>query len=347
MSAGSHRAGKLKVTRDQIVAFRRTSQDLDRRLPLGSASLRRAAWAGLQDSVPRSALHSLHARVEGVAPDAWEDPALVQVWGLRFAVYVVPAGDHPLFTLSRLPEAGSLRTRAQDAASRLHAFLEGRRLDVREAAAALGVHHHELRYGAMTGTILIRWDGAHQPFVRTVPPPAIDPLEARIELARRYLHVLGPGTTEGFGNWAGLKAPRAAAVFETLTPSLVPVDTPLGDAFILDADEPALRSAGGDAAPARLLPSGDTFCLLHGDGRQLLVPDAEHRAALWPSRVWPGAVLVGGDIVGTWRRSSAVVTVEPWRKLTAAERDAVEAEAASLPLPGVPHPSTTRWTEGG
>ena len=57
------------------------------------------AAAGLQDSVPRSALHSLHARVEGISHDAWEDPALVQVWGLRYTTYVVPAGDHAAFTL--------------------------------------------------------------------------------------------------------------------------------------------------------------------------------------------------------------------------------------------------------
>ena len=53
----------LNVTREQIIAFRRRIGALDERLPPGSASLGRAVWAGLQDSVPRSALHSLHARV--------------------------------------------------------------------------------------------------------------------------------------------------------------------------------------------------------------------------------------------------------------------------------------------
>jgi hypothetical protein len=31
-----------------------------------------------------------------------------------------------------------------------------------------------------------------------------------------------------------------------------------------------------------------------------------------------------------------VLTVQTWRPLSGAERDAVEAEAASLPLPGIP-----------
>ena len=117
-----------KVSREQILAFRRRTGSLDERLPSGSASLARAAWAGLQDSVPRSALHSLHARVEGIGPDAWEDPSLVQVWGLRYTAYVVPAGDHAPFTVGRLPDSGSTRQRAEDLAARLHAYLDGRRL---------------------------------------------------------------------------------------------------------------------------------------------------------------------------------------------------------------------------
>ena len=115
----------------------------------------------------------------------------------------------------------------------------------------------------------------------------------------------------------------------------MPVRTPIGDGWILAADEATYRAPPVSAAPARLLPSGDTFFLLQGADRELLVPDAARRQMLWTSRVWPGAVLVDGEVVGTWRRSQAVVTVEPWQKLTAAQRNAVEEEAASMPLPGV------------
>src|SRR5438034_11308735 len=72
---------RLRVTRRQILAFRRRVGALDERVPKGSESLRRAAWAGLQDSMPRAALLSLHARVEGVEPSTWEDPSLAQLWG--------------------------------------------------------------------------------------------------------------------------------------------------------------------------------------------------------------------------------------------------------------------------
>jgi len=72
-------AAVLELTREQIVAFRRHVGALDERLPPGARSLRQAAWAGLQDSMPRAALLSIHARVEGAHPAIWADKSLVQV----------------------------------------------------------------------------------------------------------------------------------------------------------------------------------------------------------------------------------------------------------------------------
>jgi hypothetical protein len=40
------------------------------------------------------------------------------------------------------------------------------------------------------------------------------------------------------------------------------------------------------------------------------------------------------------------VEVMPWRSLAVAEREAVEAEAASLPLPDAPVPASVRWGDG-
>jgi hypothetical protein len=59
--------------------------------------------------------------------------------------------------------------------------------------------------------------------------------------------------------------------------------------------------------------------------------------------VWPGALLVDGDVAGTWRRAHEKVTVRTWRRLSRAQRAAVEAEAASLPLPGVQGGIVVRW----
>jgi hypothetical protein len=332
----------LELTRSQILAFRRSAGSLDERLPPGARSLRRAAWAGLQDSMPRAALLSIHARIEGAHPQIWDDRSLVQVWGPRFSVYVVPARDHAFFTLARLPTDARGRRRAEEGAARLHAFLDGRRMTDREAGRGLEMGY-SLRYATTTGTVLIRWEGARAPQVWTVPRPEIDPLEARRELARRYLHVFGPTTAPAFARWAGIGLAEGQEAFDTLSRSLTAVRTPIGDAWILTSDEPAFRAPPGPSAAARLLPSGDSYWLLQGADRELLVPEAERRDALWTPRVWPGAVLVAGEIVGTWRRSQAKLTIQAWRRLSSAERHAVEEEAAGLPLPGVEGRIAVRW----
>src|SRR6187431_85264 len=100
----------LRLTRTQILAFRRNVGALDARLPAGPDSLRRAAWAGLQDSMPRAALLSIHARVAGTESSTWEDPSFVQVWGPRFSAFVVAASDLAVFTLGRLPDDARQRT---------------------------------------------------------------------------------------------------------------------------------------------------------------------------------------------------------------------------------------------
>jgi Winged helix DNA-binding domain len=283
--------------------------------------------------MPRAALLSIHARVEGAGPSTWEDASLVQVWGPRYHVYVVPARDLAVFTLGRLPDAGKTRRKAEDLAARLHAFLGGARMRYDDAGQALGVHGNALRYAALTGTLAIRWEGARRPTVWTLPRPEIDPVEATLELARRYLHVFGPGTPEGFAKWAGIVARKAVGVFDDLRNTLIPVRTPSGDAWILERDEVTVRERPAPAAPCRFLPSGDAYTLgVTSDDRALLVPDATQRGELWTPRVWPGALLVAGKVVGTWRRAEGRVTIRTWQRLSRADREAVLAEAESLPL---------------
>lgn len=334
---------RLRLTRSQILAFRRDAGALDERLPRGRSSLRRAAWAGLQDSMPRAALLSIHARVQGTEPSTWEDPSLVQLWGPRFSAYVVAARDLAVFSLGRMPADARGRRVAEDLATRLQALLDGTTMTYDEAGEALGEHPNRLRYAATTGTVVMRWDGARRPTIWTVPRPDVEPGEARRELARRYLHVFGPATQESFAEWAGVGPREGGAAFGEIRRSLTPVRTPIGDAWILARDEPAFRSAPRPVAPARLLPSGDAFFLLQGGDRELLIPDADRRRELWTPRVWPGALLVQGEVAGTWRRAQGTLTVRSWRRLSRPARDAVETEAASLPLPGVPGPIVVRW----
>jgi len=333
---------QLKVTRAQVLAFRRRVGALDGRLPKGTKSLRLAAWAGLQDSMPRAALLSLHARVEGIEPSTWEHPSLAQLWGPRYQVYVVPKRDFALFSLARLPEDEKGRLRAEQMAKRLNAHLGGRRLTDREAGSALGIGN-ELRYAATTGTIAIRWGGARAPEIWTVPAADVDPADTRRDLARRYLHVFGPATADGFARWSGISRRSAVDAFAALEGSLLPVRSPLGDEWLLAEDEPAFRATSAAAAPARLLPSGDAYFLLWGADRELLVPREGQRERLWTSRVWPGALLVEGEIRGTWRRAQHKMQIDAWTRLSREQCEAIEAEARALPIPSLDRQIEVVW----
>ncbi len=153
--------------------------------------------------MPRAALLSIHARVEGTQPSTWEDPSLVQIWGPRYSVYVIPRPDIAVFTLGRYPDDARGRGVAEEMAASMAAVLGDSRQPDRDVMRALDTGN-SIRYAAPTGTILIRWEGARAPTIWSVTRPFVEPGEARLELARRYLHVFGPTTPASFAEWAGI-----------------------------------------------------------------------------------------------------------------------------------------------
>ena len=292
-----------------------------------------AAWAGLQDSVPRAAVLSLHARIRGVTPGDWDHASLVQVWGPRFSAFVVPAEDHAIFTVGRHPERPAAADRAEEMAQRLANLIGKEEVTYRDAGERLGVDPNMLRYASTTGRVLIRWEGAGKPTVRIVDRPSIGVADARKELLRRFLHLFAPSTPQAFGAWAGMRLHAARAVFQSMEGELVDVVSPLGNSHLLADDVDEIRHAADDSTTPRLLPSGDPFYLLWGDQRELLVREEALRGLLWTPRVWPGALLVGNEVTGTWRRSGSKVTIDMWADPDAALIDEIVAEAESLPLP--------------
>ena len=67
--------------------------------------------------------------------------------------------------------------------------------------------------------------------------------DARLELASRYLHVFGPATAEAFAEWAAIAPSARSSRVRSLAGSLTPVQTPIGDTWILAADEEAFRTS--------------------------------------------------------------------------------------------------------
>src|SRR5258708_1351194 len=73
------------------------------------------------------------------------------------------------------------------------------------------------------------------------PPRSMEPRDACLELARRYLHIFGPATVASFARWAGIGKPEARDTFAEMASTLTPVNTPAGDAWVLADDEAAFR----------------------------------------------------------------------------------------------------------
>ena len=336
------------IGRDQVLRNRARVGHLHRKLPL--RSIVDAAWGGLQDSAPRSGVLSLHARVEGVTPVSWEHPDLVQIWFRGGADYIVPRADVGIFTLGCLPRDPARAQELERLADRIHEVASGEMTPVGDVARSIGhpsagdpLHP---RVSSTTGRVHIRWD-ASRIWLIPVERPAIDAEDARRELARRFLHWLGPASARDLARWTGVAPADAKATWAAIEPELAAIeldaDVRERRRFILAADLAALEAAE-PIAGARLLPFDDPFTKLDKD---LLVADPERRRVSVPAAghspgYIPGAMLLDGDVVGGWQRQGRKVTLHPFGRLAASARGAFEHEARSMPIAG-PGDASVAW----
>ena len=161
---------------------------------------------------------------------------------------------------------------------------------------------------------------------RRTPGPADDPLAApeQLQPIRNYLRFLGPATPRDVA--AFLDAP-VAEIKKHWPADAVAVDVEGEERWWLEhtATEP-------DPGLVRLLSGFDL--LLQGRDRELIVPDTSRHKALWPVLGRPGALLVGTEIVGTWRPktsgSKLTLRLELWTTISKAVRGRLDAEAERL-----------------
>jgi len=326
------------VSRDHVLRYRARASHLHAKLPAGSFAA--AAWGGLQDSIPRAGVMSLHARVEGTQPDSWEDPSVVQIWFRGGADYIVPRADAGIFTLGSYPRDPEDGRRLETLADEIHRVTEGRTLRVAEVSERLRLAHQtHIRGAAVTGRVHIRWDASNI-WLIPVERPAIDVDDARRELARRFLHWYGPTTVATLARWTGVRPAEARTTWADIEAELVEVDVAGERRFTLAADLEALERAE-PIAGVRLLPMDDPLTKLD---KELLVADEELRRRVVPpygdgSGYIPGAVLVDGEIVGGWQRQQRKVTIHPFTRPSASVREAIEAEGLAVPIAGTAPPS--------
>lgn len=169
--------------------------------------------------------------------------------------------------------------------------------------------------------------------------------EALAELAARYFTSHGPATLQDFAWWSGLAAADARAAAEAARPRIA-AETAAGRTYWLAANGPNGRAAAPRAAGAArgvlLLPPFDEYTVAYRDRSAILDPSRAKQ--INPGNgVFSSAIVSGGRIVGTWKRTlkkdSVVVTASPFARLSGEEESAL-AEAvgrygAFLGLPAV------------
>jgi hypothetical protein len=189
-----------------------------------------------------------------------------------------------------------------------------------------------IRASGLTGRVHIRWDAANI-WAIPVERPNIDVEDARRELARRFLHWFGPTTVQRLSAWTGVRPRDAAETWKGIENELAAVEIRGETRSLLASDVDALMSAE-PIEGVRLLPFDDAFTKLD---RDLLVIDEKRRGTVFPPIGQsvghiPGAVLVNGQIVGSWQRQQRKMTIHPWSALSARVRAELEREALGFPI---------------
>jgi hypothetical protein len=153
--------------------------------------------------------------------------------------------------------------------------------------------------------------------------------KAGYDVARNHLRFFGPTTVSDAA--AYLDSPKRE-VTEHWPGDVEEVRVEGTPRFLVAGDLDAVKAVPKPAGTARLLGPFDPYLQLRD--RQLLVPDAARRKDLWRTLGRPGAVVVDGEVLATWRPKTSgdqlTVTVDLWRRPTTRERSKVDEEAERL-----------------
>jgi hypothetical protein len=153
------------------------------------------------------------------------------------------------------------------------------------------------------------------------------PPEGMRHLVRHYFAAFGPASLEDLCFWASLRKRDVAPFVDEL--ELRRFRDEQGR-LLLDLPRAPLPIAD-TPAPARFLLRWDNLYLGHASGeRDRIVPPALRKRVYTVNTVMPATFLVDGFVAGTWREERDRVLLEPWRRLTSAERGALKDEMDRL-----------------
>ena len=359
-------APAAEVPRSQVLAYRVAAQQLDRPGDVEVTDLA-VLDLGLQDSPAGTAVQSIAARTPdgtaGAGPDDLADGRRwVTAWAVRGAPHLLRTGDVRAMALATWPADATdaaarlagygtgLRKRGDDALDALRTAAEGMarvvdgEMTKGEASTAVtkalpdvcnepcrgcGVVHISdqlMRLAGLPGGVALV-PGASPATLRPLAGWAgvPDRQEGAGALVDAYLRLHGPATPKEV---AGHLQTTQGAVKAAWPDGLAEVSIDGARAWLPEDRLDALL----DAPPpdlVRLLPRSDPWLMARD--RERLVPDTADRKAMWPVIGFPGAVLVDGEVAGTWRTKASgrrlAFTVAAFAPIPKRRRPAIEEEA--------------------
>jgi hypothetical protein len=371
------------VDRYEALARRLAAQQLDRPTAPRPLSDARVLDLGVQDTGRDGASWALANRgVPVQSPAALaESPDLALVWTLRGAPHVYRRVDLPGVVDATAPyDDADARRRTLDAHRPLTALGIGMREGMSVVAAAMReivreptvkgdvsgalnarlpaeyqrwcgpcqaqhVYEQPFRLSALAAGLELE-PGTSPPVLRPVPgwdrPPQLghpDQAPPHLRVVDAYVRLCGPTT------------PAAAATFVEAPPALVKAHWP-AEAEPVEVEGAAAWAMPGLPEPAgtdglvRLLGPFDLW--LQARDRDVVLPDRTRHKGLWPTIGRPGAVLVGVDLVGTWRPKASgrklALTVDAWQPVSSAVRTLVDEQAERLAAHRGVSLTTVAWT---
>jgi hypothetical protein len=153
-------------------------------------------------------------------------------------------------------------------------------------------------------------------------------------MVRSYLAAFGPATPADAAAWSGLPIARLRPGFAALDAAgqLARFADETGRQLLDLVDAP--RPDAATPAPPRLLPMWDSLLLAHAD-RTRVIGDEHRRVVIARNGDTLPAFLVHGRVAGLWWAEAdggagSRVVLEPFERLSKADRRALEAEGESL-----------------
>jgi hypothetical protein len=144
-------------------------------------------------------------------------------------------------------------------------------------------------------------------------------------IVRPYLAAFGPAGAADLATWSGLSA--TAALLDGMRDQLAVFADERGRELFDLPDAP--RPDEDVPAPPRLLPDFDNLVLAHKDRTRVLA-DAHRGAVVTKNLRVRATFLVDGEVAGTWKLERSGVVLEPFGRLRAADRKALQAEGDQL-----------------